>query len=124
MPIKTLVDRPNRTVLGVCSGTVTLDDLSAFVGDIVRERLFSYAKLIEAADATPRFTARELQVLIQVLGDLRGDAERGPVAIVADPERGEFARFFVDLESGARATEVFRGIHEARRWLRARALVR
>jgi hypothetical protein len=39
--------------------------------------------------------------------------------MVADSNRGEFARFFTELRSDPDAppTKVFRSIHDARRWL-------
>ena len=42
---------------------------------------------------------------------------RGPLAIVADSQRGELAQTFKALSSDDRPVEVFRGIHDARKWL-------
>ena len=42
---------------------------------------------------------------------------RGPLALVADPNRGELAQTFKALTADDRPVEVFRSIHEARKWL-------
>ncbi|MBL0900463.1 MAG: hypothetical protein IBJ17_17420 [Reyranella sp.] len=43
--------------------------------------------------------------------------QRGPLAIVADHERGELARLFTSMTSDERPVKVFRSIHAARKWL-------
>jgi hypothetical protein len=58
--------------------------------------------------------------LLAADGQLRGlnrKGPRGPLALVADPNRGELAQSFKVLTAEDRPVEVFRSIHAARKWL-------
>ena len=48
----------------------------------------------------------------------------GLVAFVAADGKGEFARLFVDTVAGERPAQVFRSIHDARKWLYANSSVK
>ena len=117
MPIKQAIDHPNRLILAVGSGELTLADLATFTRDIVRAGLLHYSKLIDVANCAPGFSKEELAAFGQVVREIRTETLRGPLAVVADPNRGEFARIFTDFNIDGRPAKVFRSIHEARRWL-------
>jgi hypothetical protein len=52
------------------------------------------------------------------LRELGAKRPRGPLALVADASRGgELAQAFKALTADAQPVEVFRSIHEARKWL-------
>ncbi len=55
MPIKQAIDHPNRVILAVGSGELTLANLATFTRDIVRAELLHYSKLIDVANCTPGF---------------------------------------------------------------------
>lgn len=118
MPITQTIDPLARLVLGIGSGELTLTELATFSRDALRAGLMHYSKLIDVTDCTPGFTSAELAVLATVLRENRTDTPRGPLAIVADPHRGEFARLFTGFEIDGRPAQVFSSIHDARRWLR------
>jgi hypothetical protein len=67
MPIKLTFDHPNRLILGVASGVLTLPEVAGFAGEIVRDRLLHYCKLIDVANSTPGFTKAELAAFVRVL---------------------------------------------------------
>lgn len=117
MPIKLTVDHPNRLVLGVASGVLTLPEMAAFARDVVQGGLQPYRKLVDVAVATAGFSEREVQAFAQVVRELPAGRTPGPIAFVADPGRGDIARMFTGLLGGDRTTMVFRSIHDARKWL-------
>jgi len=71
------------------------------------------------AGAEPALSMDELAAFGERVRAARTERPRGALAIVADSNRGEFARFFTQLRTGTDAppTQVFRSIHDARRWL-------
>ena len=121
MPIQMEVFHPDRLVLGVGRGDITAAEYAKFLADIVQSGLLHYRKMI---DVTSAFSATiGTEQLIAFDNSLRQSAlgeRRGPLAIVHDPERNlGVAEAFRALTSDARPVEIFRSIHEARKWLAA-----
>jgi hypothetical protein len=105
-------------IVGVASGTVSLVDLVGFFRDVLESGTLHYRKLIDVAAAEPALSKEELSAFTERIRVARSERARGAIAIVADSTRGEFARFFINLREGQNPpTQVFRSIHEARRWL-------
>ncbi len=119
MPIRITIDHFNRIVVGVGDGTLTIPDLVAYGLEVLREKVVHYGKIIDVAGSEPNFNAAELAAFAKVLRATRPDTPRGPLALVIDPKRGELAKLFIGFEMGDRNAQVFRSIHEARRWLTA-----
>jgi hypothetical protein len=119
MPIRVTIDHFNRIVIGVGDGVLTIPDLVAYGLEVLQAKVVHYGKIIDLAGSEPNFTRAELSAFAQVLRETRADAPRGPLALVADPKRGDLAKIFVGLEMGGRRARVFRSIHDARRWLTA-----
>ena len=117
MPIEQTIYPLDRLVTGVASGTLTLPDMAKFVQDIIHARLRHYRKLIDVTHSTPGFSRDELSTFAQVLDAIPTDRQRGPLAIVANPQMGEFAHIFAALGVDGPPAKVFRSIHEARAWL-------
>jgi hypothetical protein len=106
-------------VVGVGDGVLTIQDLVAYGLEVLQAKVVHYGKIIDVAGSEPDFSRTELSAFAQVVRETRADTPRGPVALVIDPKRGELARVFIGLEMGGRRAEVFRSIHDARRWLTA-----
>jgi hypothetical protein len=116
MAIQTTFYHPDRLVIGIFEGGMKLKDFLDIALEIRKNNVVHYRKIINVIDAYPEFTEQELMALVQVLRETP-TGPRGPVAFVADMERGEFARLFSQLEVGGRPAQVFRSIHDARKWL-------
>jgi len=119
MPIRLTIFHPDRTIVGVAAGQVTLLDLVGLFREVAESNTLHYRKLIDVTSAEAALSREELAAFGERVRAARTDRPRGALAIVADSNRGEFARFFTDLRSGTDAppTQVFRSIHDARRWL-------
>ena len=59
----------------------------------------------------------ELLAADQRLRAVTPKGPRGPLAVVADRQRGELAQIFKALAADDRPVEIFPSIHEARKWL-------
>jgi len=121
MPIRVTIDHFNRIVVGVGDGVLTIPDLVAYGLEVLQAKVVHYGKIIDLAGSEPDFTAAELSAFARVVRETRADAPRGPLALVVDPKRGELAKMFVGFEMGGRRAQVFRSIHDARRWLAEQA---
>lgn len=119
MPIRVTIDHFNRVVIGVADGVVTIPDLVAYGLEVLQAKVVHYGKIIDFAVSEPAFTLAELTAFAQVLRETRPDTPRGPLALVIDIKRGDVAKMFVGQEMGGRPAEVFRSIHDARRWIAA-----
>ena len=123
MPIRVTIDHFNRIVIGVGDGVLTIPDLVAYGLEVLKANVVHYGKIIDVAGSEPDFTGAELSAFAQVVRETRADTPRGPLALVVDPKRGELAKIFIGFEMGGRRAEVFRSIHDARRWLAGQAKV-
>jgi hypothetical protein len=123
MPIRVTIDPFNRIVIGVGDGVLTISDLVSYGLEVLQAKVIHYGKIIDLAGSEPAFTRAELSAFAQVVRETRTDAPRGPLALVIDPKRGELAKIFIGFEMGGRRAEVFRSIHDARRWLTAQSNV-
>ena len=119
MPIRVTIDDFNRVVVGVGDGVLTIPDLVAYGLEVLHANVVHYGKIIDVAGSRPDFTRAELLAFAQVVRETRSDTPRGPLALVIDPKRGDLAKIFIGLDMGGRRAEVFRSIHDARRWLSA-----
>lgn len=124
MPIRLTIFHPDRMIVGVATGQVTLLDLVGLFREVAESKTLHYRKLIDVTAAEAAVTHEELAAFGERVRAARTERPRGALAIVADSNRGEFARFFTELRTGTDAppTKVFRSIHDARRWLDAQPL--
>ena len=117
VPIRLNIDHLNRVVIGVGEGVLTIQDLVAFGLEVLKAKVLPYGKIIDVATSTPGFTEGELRAFAQIAREQVGTTQRGPLALVVDPARGEMAKFFTNLDLEGRPANVFRSLHEARQWM-------
>jgi hypothetical protein len=120
VPIQTDVFHPDRMVVAIGRGDVTLQEYGEFVRGILQQGLMHYRKIIDVTRAES--SALNPDVLLNFEAPLRemGNNHRGPLAIVVPGDRFEGARHFKAMTSEDRPIEVFRSIHEARGWVMSR----
>jgi len=123
MPFKFDIFAPDRIVVVVARGDITVMDLAALVKQFIDTKTLPYRKIIDITSATSSIGKEELSAIAERLRSTPVARPRGPLAIVADHRRGELARLFTSLTSAERPVEVFRSIHEARKWLLANSKV-
>ncbi len=121
MPIQLEIFHPDRIVVGIGRGEVTLEEYQNFLMEIVKAGVLHYRKIIDAMSATSatlnmeQFLALEARLSAGIQANRQA---RGPLAIVINRQRGEIAQVFKAMASKDRPIEVFSNIHDARRWLR------
>jgi hypothetical protein len=117
MPINQTIYPPERLVVGVATGTLTLGEIAKFMEGVIGARATHYRKLIDVTRCTPGFGKEEVAAFAQILSTARKDRQRGPLAIVADSKRGGLAHLFTTLAGDGLSIKTFRSIHDARAWL-------
>lgn len=118
MPIHLEIYHPDRIVVGVARGEVTLAEFGGFVRDLAMAGVMHYRKIIDVTSAKSAAIGKdELLAADAQLRQLSPNRQRGPLALVVDPERGELAQAFKALAADDRPVEVFRSLREARAWL-------
>jgi hypothetical protein len=117
MPIELRIHRPDRIAMGVTQGEVTLQDLEGFAGKLVETETLHYRKIIHVTSGTLKGSELDMAVFSERIRDMIQNKRSGPIAIVVDPERGEFSRLFVQQTAGGRPGRVFHSVHDAREWL-------
>lgn len=117
MPFKLDIFPPDRMVVAVARGEISLADLQALVRELVETGTLPYRKIIDVTSATSTIGEQELADIAERLRSVPTAKPRGALAIVADHERGELARLFMSMTSDERPVQVFRSIHTARKWL-------
>jgi hypothetical protein len=124
MPIQLEVFHPDRILVGIGRGNITLKEYGEFVAEVVKANLMHYRKIIDATGADSATIDKD--VLLAFDEQMRSFSKgrpRGPLALVVDRKRGDLARTFKALASADRPVEVFGSIHDARKWLREQPIV-
>ena len=117
MSIRVTIDHFNRVVVGVGEGVLTIQDLVTYGLEILKAKVVHYGKIIDVADCQPNFTVIELTAFVQIVREQAAGQQRGPLALVVDPQRGEMARMFAGFDVDGRPADTFRSLREAREWL-------
>ncbi len=118
MPLRLEVFPPDRILVGVATGAITLEEFRKFLVEVVQRGLLHYRKIIDASLATSTVIGKdELFALEEMLSKAMQGRPRGPLAVVYDPARGQLAHMFKEAASTDRPVEIFRSLPEARRWL-------
>lgn len=122
MPIQLEIFHPDRILIVIGRGNITLDEYRDLLTEIVEKGVTYYRKIIDSTAAES--DAITVDVLLKADDVTRpmGGRPRGPLALVVDRARGDMARAFQE-KSTDRPVGVFGSIHEARAWLRTLPIV-
>ena len=124
MPIQLEVFHPDRILVGIGRGHVTLQEYGEFVAEVVKANVMHYRKIIDATGADSAVIDKDVLLAFdEQIRNFSKGRKRGPLALVVDRKRGDLARTFKALASPDRPVEVFGSIHDARKWLREQPIV-
>lgn len=124
MPIQLEIFHPDRILIGIGRGHVTLQEYGEFVAEIVKTNVMHYRKIIDVTGAESATVDKDVLLAFdEQFRNFSKGRRRGPLALVVDRKRGDLARTFKALASPDRPVEVFGSIHDARQWLREQPIV-
>lgn len=119
MPIRFQISHPERMVVGVAQGSVTLKDVLAFARELETQRALDYRKIIDVISGTAMISEIDLAAYGERLRDMPADKKpSGPIALVTNEENDALSQLFAQLTNEQRPAQVFRSIHAARKWLK------
>ncbi|SKA38054.1 hypothetical protein SAMN02745126_05999 [Enhydrobacter aerosaccus] len=120
MPVHLEFFHPDRIVVGIGRGNVTLEECREFVAGLARAGALHYRKIIDVTSVVPAAVGPvNLIAIEQVLAEHAKERGlvRGPLAIVVERGRSENAVAFKAMAPADRPIEVFYTVREARDWL-------
>ena len=122
MPIQLEIFHPDRLVVAVARGAVTIEDYGGLLAGIVQAGVTHYRKIIDSTEAESDDVTLELLLQADELTRKLDGPPRGPLALVVNRAKGGIARAFGE-QSTDRPVGVFGSLHEARAWLRTLPIV-
>ena len=118
MPIRFQISHPERMVVGVAQGIVTLKDVLAFARELEIQKALDYRKIIDVMSGTAMLSEIDVAAYGDRLRELPPNKmPSGPIALVTNDANDALARLFAQLTNEQRPAQVFRSIHAARKWL-------
>jgi hypothetical protein len=125
MPVHWTVSHPQRLVVAVAKGDVTVADIEQYFAGVNSEGGMSYRKIFEMTHTPKALSEENLRALGQRVLFYAQHGQIGPVAIVAaSDESYAQARIFADAAPVSRPLQIFRELHAARQWLDAQPVRR
>jgi hypothetical protein len=117
MPLHVDISPLDRLVVIVARGQITADEMATVKRQIIEANVRAYAKIIDVSQGRSEVTREQVQKIADLMRGAPGEASRGPVAFVIDPDRIGFPNMFADITEGERPIQLFRSLHEARAWI-------
>lgn len=118
MPVRCDIYHPDRIVIGVSEGVVTLRDLENFLDRLEKENALHYQKIFDASFGTVALSEADWTILSAEVGSYIDKRTLGPLAIVViGGSNTLLADRLATLRSGNRPAKTFRSMRDARQWL-------
>jgi hypothetical protein len=118
VPVQWSISHPKRLVIAVAKGKITPEEIAEYFDGVTKSGGMAYGKVFEIADIESTLTAENMSAFGDIVRHHRANGKAGPVAIVAEFDRGyQQARLFASAAKAERPLAIFREWHEGRRWL-------
>lgn len=120
MPVHWTVSHPQRLVIAVAKGMVTVADIEQYFAGVTAEGGMSYRKIFEVTHSLTALSEENLKALGQRVVFYARHGQIGPLAIVAESDESYAqAEIFAAAAQVERPLRIFRELHAARQWLDA-----
>jgi hypothetical protein len=120
MPLNWIIEPDLRLVTARAEGTLSAEDIKAYLESIAAEGGMPFAKLFNISEADAALTVADLQALGRSIRQyaIDGYGPLGPLAIVVGQGQSHFqAALFADASPTSRPLRIFRDARQAREWL-------
>jgi hypothetical protein len=117
MPLSIDIFRPDRIVIGVAHGGLTIADMQEFYESLMAGGAVNYRKIIDIVGTTTEMRKKDVAEFAAWLRAKFPEHPDGAIAIVANQRGEELAQLFAQLISDRQPARVFRSIRDARDWL-------
>jgi len=117
VPLSWTIDHGERTIVAIATGSLTRQDLDAYLTALVGQGAVGYRAIFDASRAHLDLRSGDLTALSQVVRARKPEGFDGAVALVVTSEaERELAAYFVGRTAESRLCRMFRGVAEARAW--------
>ncbi len=118
MAIRFQINHPERMVVGVAEGVVTLKDIIRFAIDVGENRANTYRRILDFMSCTTMLSDADIVAYRDRVRELPADKRpAGATALVSSEKNAVLSRLFTDTIGTDRPAQVFSSIREARKWL-------
>ena len=118
MSVTWTISHPARLVIAVAKGKIGLKEIHEYLDGVVIADALPYRKIFDLSGGSFELTNEEMMTLGARIRAYALTSKMGPLAIVATtPQAFEAARHFTALAVADRPVQIFRELHEARKWL-------
>jgi hypothetical protein len=123
MPLRWVIDHPERFTQIAADGPVTLKEMEEHFDAIAVAEALGYAKLFDASRLEPIYSDADVMAMGARLSAYTATMESGPLAVVGQSETAIDAfRRFVNISPSKRPAQFFTTEHEARAWLATQSI--
>ena len=118
MPLRWLIDHPERFIQIVADGPVTLQEMEEHFDAIAVAEAMGYAKLFDMTRIDPIYSDDDVMAMGARLSAYTASMESGPLAVVGQgDEMAMIFRRFINISPSERPAQFFTSEPEARAWL-------
>ncbi|MFO1083401.1 MAG: STAS/SEC14 domain-containing protein [Reyranellaceae bacterium] len=120
MPVTWTISHPDRLIVAVAEGTVTLQEIEQYLDGVVTSDVLPYRKIFDVTQTQIHPGEEDMMMLGARIRAYPAFGRLGSLAIVASNARSRWmARLYAELANVDRPIKIFRNIAAARRWLDA-----
>ncbi|MBS0537788.1 MAG: hypothetical protein JSR47_03465 [Proteobacteria bacterium] len=121
MPLRWEILHPQKLVIVIGEGDVTLKDVEVYLDAIVTAGAMPYGKLFDATDLIPKYGDHDVMMLGARISAYIDTLKGGALAFVStNPATRDIIERYLNLANKApRATKIFGTVDEAKDWLAA-----
>lgn len=120
MPVDWTISHPDRLIVAVAEGTVTLQEIEQYLDGVITSNTLAYRKIFDVTGAVVHPSDDDMMVLGARIRAYPAFGRFGALAIVASSDRSRWtARLYIELAEVDRPIKTFRNREAARKWLDA-----
>lgn len=118
MPVHWTISHPERLIVAVAEGTVTLQEIEQYLDGVITSNMLSYRKIFDVTQTEAPPPDEDMMILGARIRAYPAFGRFGALAIVAPSERTRWmARLYTQLADVDRPIKIFRNRQAARKWL-------
>lgn len=118
MPVNWTVSHPDRLIVAVAEGTVTLQEIERYLDDVITSNTLAYRKIFDVTQTQGHPPDEDMMILGARIRAYPAFGRFGALAIVASSDRSRWmARLYTQLAEVDRPIKIFRNREAAEKWL-------
>lgn len=118
MPVTWTISHPDRLIVAVAEGAVTLQEIEQYLDGVVTSNALAYRKIFDVTETVIHPPDEDMMILGARIRAYPAFGRFGALAIVAPGDRSRWmARLYTQLADVDRPIKIFRNREAARKWL-------